>query len=47
MNAHTTRRSPLRPISVSERRRSTLRLLALQLTITLLGAMLLTTSLLA
>jgi hypothetical protein len=47
MNAQMAPRPSVRRPSVSERRRSTLRLLALQLTITLLGVLLLTTSLLA
>ena len=47
MNAHTARRPPLRsPIAINNRR-SDLRLLALQLPLTFLGAVLLTTSLLA
>lgn len=47
MNAHTTRRSSARPSTSSNKRLSTLRLLVLQLIVTLLGAMLLTTGLLA
>ena len=47
MTTHTPPRSSLRRLTVTERRYSTLRLLALQLTITLVGALLLTSSLLA
>jgi len=46
MNTHPALPTVRRP-SVSERRRSTLHLLALQVTITLLGALLLTSGLLA
>lgn len=47
MNAHTTRRPPVRSANTAALRRSALRLLALQLSITLLSSVLLTTGLLA
>ena len=47
MNPHTAPRPSVRRPTVAERRYSTPRLLALQLTLTLVGALLLTTSLLA